>query len=252
MVENEDDLFDPWFEQEECSVETVLVLNERIDGQDVIFDSLVEIAADHVVGLKAIEKLGGFAKARQTLQARVPNEKKARSGMLGEILATEYVNRKTKYSIPVRRLRHRDTRDLAMRGNDGLGFRMARTRVKVLKVEAKSRLRLATSDINEAREGLAQHKGRPNPETLAYLECHLLLNDRDSEAEPITFLLNNPIYVTDVCHLLFTLSGNKPTKFLEDNSDLVNDGIKLRLCGIRIKEHKAFIKDLFDSCIGRD
>lgn len=252
MVKNEDDLLDPWFEQEKCSVDTVCVFNERTNGQDAIFESLVKIAADHVVGLKAIEKLGGFAKARQTLKARVPNEKKARSGMLGEILMTEYVNRKTKFAVPIRRLQHRDTREQAMRGNDGLGFRVAKTRVKVLKVEAKSRLKLATAHLTKAREGLAQHKGRPNPETLAYLQCHLLLNDRDSEAEPITFLMNNSIYARDVCHLLFTLSGNAPTKFLEDNSDLVNDGIKLRLCGIRIKKHKTFIKDLFDSCIARD
>lgn len=155
------------------------------------------------------------------------------------------LERNTNYSVPVRRLRHRDTRDLAMRGNDGLGFRIAQKRVKVLKVEAKSRLALTTRDITEAREGLEQHRGRPNPETLAYLQCHLLLNDRDDEAVPITFLLNNPIYVTDVCHLLFTLSGNAPKKFLEANSGLVHKGIKLRLCGLRAKEHKAFVKDLF-------
>lgn len=83
-------MFSPWFETEKCSVDTVRVLNERADGREVIFDSLVEIAADHVIGLKAIEKLGGCAEAKQTLKERVPNEKKARSEMLGEILGTEY------------------------------------------------------------------------------------------------------------------------------------------------------------------
>lgn len=53
--------------------------------------------------------------------------------------------------------------------------------------------------------------------------------------------------VTDVCHLLFTLSGNSPKKFLEANNGLVHKEIKLRLCGLRVKEHKAFVKDLFDT-----
>jgi len=250
-AKNQNSLFAPWFEREECSVDTVCVLKELPDGRAKVFDSLVEIAVDHVVGLKVIEKLGGFAKAKHILKNRVPTEKKARSGMLGEILATEYVDRETEFSVPVRRLRHRDTREQAMRGDDVLGFRVAKTRVKVLKVEAKSRVTLATAHVTKAREGLAQHRGRPNPETLAYLECHLRLNDRDAEAEPITFLQQNPIYVKDVWHLLFTLSGNAPKNFLEANSGSVNKGIVLRLCGCQVSEHKDFVKAVFDGCLAR-
>lgn len=244
-------LLEPWFEAENCSAETVEVLKERVDGRAKIFDSLVETALDHVVGLKAIEKLGGFAKAKNTLKHRVPDDKKARSGMLGEILMTEYVEEKTNYSIPIRRLQHRETRDLAMRGNDGLGFRKAGKRFKVLKVEAKSRLKLATADIAKAREGLAQHEGRPNSETLAFLQCHLLLHNRDDEAKPMTFLLNNSIYPDDVRHLLFTLSGNAPAGFLEANSDIVQDGILLRLCGLHVVNHKDLVRAVFDGCLAR-
>lgn len=250
-AEPQDGLFEPWFENETCSVDAVEVLKEREGGRKLIFDSLVETSLDHVVGLKAIEKLGGFAMAKHVLKHRVPDEKKARSGMLGEILMSEYVQEKTDYSIPVRRLQYRETRDLAMRGNDGLGFRKAGSRFKVLKIEAKSRLKLATAHVTKAREGLAQHRGRPNPETLAYLACHLLSNDRDKEAEPVTFLLNNPIYVKDVDHLLFTLSGNAPKGFLEANSDKVQKGIDLRLCGLFVSKHKDFVKAVFDGCMAR-
>ena len=244
-------LFTPWFESEECSVDSVEVLKERSDGRAEVFDSLVEVAADHVVGLKAIEKLGGFPKAKHLLKNRVPTTKIGRSGMLGEILATEYVAQETEFSVPVRRLRHRDTRELAMRGDDVLGFRVAKKRVKVLKVEAKSRVKLATATLEEARTGLSQHRGRPNPETLAFLECHLRMDDRDAEAEPIAFLQKNPIYVKDVCHLLFTLSENSPKKFLVDNSNVVHKGIELRLCGCRVKKHADFVKAVFDQCLAR-
>ncbi|WP_146597740.1 DUF1837 domain-containing protein [Novipirellula aureliae] len=222
---------------------------ERVDGRAIVFDSLVEIAADHVVGLKAIKKLGGFPKATHLLENRVPTTKIGRSGMLGEILATEYVAQETEFSVPVRRLRHRDTRELAMRGDDVLGFRLAKTRVKVMKVEAKSRVSLATAHLAEARTGLANHRGRPNPETLAFLECILRLDDRDTEADPITFLLKNPIYVKDVCHLLFTLSGSAPRNLLEANSQAVHKGIELRLCGCRVKKHADFVKAVFDECV---
>ncbi len=243
--------FTPWFENEECSVVGVTVLTERIDGRAVVFDSLVEIAADHVVGLKAIEKLGGFPKAKHLLKNRVPTGKIGRSGMLGEILATEYVEQETEFAVPVRRLRHRDTRELAMRGDDVLGFRVETNRVRVLKVEAKSRVKLATATLVEARTGLSQHRGRPNPETLAFLECILRMNDRDAEAEPITFLQQNPIYVKDVCHLLFTLSGNAPKSFLEANSEAVHKGIELRLCGCHVAKHADFVKAIFDECLVR-
>ncbi len=244
-------LFTPWFDSEKCSIDGVKVLKERTDGRAKVFDSLVEIAADHVVGLKAIEKLGGFPKAKHLLKNRVPVGKISRSGLLGEILATEYVDQETEFSVPVRRLRHRDTRELAMRGDDVLGFRISKARVKVIKVEAKSRASLATATLEEARTGLASNRGRPNPETLAFLECILRLDDRDAEADPIAELQRNPIMVGDVCHLLFTMSGNGPKKFLEANSNRIHKGIKHQLCGCHVSGHADFVKAVFDACIAR-
>lgn len=244
-------LFGPWFEEGESSIDGVRVLTERACGREEVFETLVDLAADHVVGLKAIESLGGFPKATHLLKNRIPTGKISRSGMLGEILATEFLHRETEFTVPVRRLRHRDTREQPMRGDDVLGFRVAKSRVKVMKVEAKSRGRLATATIEEAREGLANHKGRPNPETLAFLECTLRLDSRDAEAEPIATLQQQSIRARDVCHLVFTLSGNDPTGFLEANSSPVCKGIEIRLCGCRVKEHADFVKTVFDECIVR-
>ncbi len=244
-------IFTDWFENRDCSVDNVRVLKECAAERAAVFDTLVETTADHVVGLKAIGKLGGFPNAKHLLENRVPTDKKARSGMLGEIFATEYVDQETEFSVPVRRLRHRDTRELAMRGDDVLGFCVKNKRVKVMKVEAKSRAILKTATVNEARIGLAAHLGRPNPETLAFLECHLRMDDRDREADPIAFLQQHPIVAKDVCHLLFTLSGNSPKNFLEANSETIKKGIELRLCGFLIPDHAAFVKSVFDACVAR-
>jgi len=244
-------LFPAWFEDGGCETDGVQVLVERRRGRDAIFETLVNVAADHVIGLKVIESLGGFPKATHVLKNRLPAGKIARSGMLGEILATEFLDQETEFTVPIRRLRYRDTREQAMRGDDVLGFRATKSRVKVVKVEAKSRAKLATAAITEARQGLANHDGRPNPETLAFIECTLRIDNRDAEAEPIAALQQTTIRKQDVSHLLFILSGNDPTSFLEQDNRPITDGIQLRLCGCRVKKHATFVKSVFDRCIAR-
>lgn len=248
---DDESLFTPWFDDGECDSDEVRVLVERAVGRDDVLEKLVDVATDHVVGLAVIEKLGGFPQAAHILKNRVPAGKIARSGMLGEILATEFIDQETEFDVPIRRLRYRDTREQAMRGDDVLGFRTAKSRVKVVKVEAKSRAKLATAAITEARDGLANHDGRPNPETLAFIECQLRFQNRDAEAEPVATLQGQTIRARDVTHLLFTLSGNDPTHFLEDNSTPVTKGIALRLCGCRVRKHAEFVKSVFDECISR-
>lgn len=226
-------------------------MNERPESRAEIFDTVVDCAIDHLIGLQVIDKLGGFPKSLAVLKNRIPTEKIASSGLLGEILATEYVEQETEFSVPVRRLRYRDTRQLAMRGDDVLGFRNETKGLKIVKVEAKSRANLNTIAIKEAREGLSKHNGRPNPETLAFLSCNLRLHDRDAEAEPIESLQKHPIRDSDVCHLIFTFSGNDPQSFLEANCGAICSGIALRLCGCRIKDHGKFVKSIVDACIAK-
>jgi len=248
---NGGNLFQQWFLDGDCSSGSVRVLQERKGARDQVLDTIVEAATDHVIGLKVIESLGGFAKAMHVLKNRIPHAKIARSGMLGEILATEFLILETEFTAPIRRLRHRDTRDLAMRGDDVIGIQVKGARIRVMKVEAKSRAKLAKAAVDEARDGLAKHMGRPNPETLAFIECTLRLTGRDDEAEPFATLQRKTMRARDVCHLLFTLSGNNPTKFLETSSSLVSRGIELRLCGCYVQQHAAFIKQIFDKCLAR-
>ena len=183
------------------------------------------------------------------LKHRLPQSKKTRSGDLGEILATEFIDQRTKYTVPVKRLRYKDDRDLAMRGDDVLGVRETKTRVNVLKAEAKSRAQLSPSVVNEARDGLAKNKGRPNPSTLAFLEYNLRNAERDDEAELFARLQRETIRAREICHLVFTLSGNDPTDKLQNAVSPISKGVELLLCGCCISGHGEFIEEVFESCL---
>ena len=238
-----------WIIAQECDTDNLEVFAEREGGRDNVFEALVFTTVDHLIGLRVIEKIGGFPKSQRMLKGKIPTDKKSRSGFLGEILATEYVGQETAFEVPLKRLRHKDTRELAMRGDDVLGFRRAKTKVKAIKVEAKSRAKLATNAIEEAREGLEKRNGRPNPETLAFVECELRLQERDDEAEIVADFQTQNVRASDITHLLFTISGNNPATLLSKNCAEISKGVKLIVCGIKLANHGKFVKSLFETCI---
>ena len=113
-------MFDLWFETAESDSGKVRVLNERKGGRESVFESVIATVADHLVDLEVIESMGGFKKSAEFIRSRLPEGKKSRSGDLGEILATEFVAQKSKFAVPLKRLRYKDDRNLAMRGDDAL------------------------------------------------------------------------------------------------------------------------------------
>ena len=94
MPSSSDTLFDSWFDQAVTQDDRVVVLKERDVGRDEVFDELIETVADHLVDLSVIEKMGGFEHAVHVLKHRLPQSKKTRSGDLGEILATEFIDQR--------------------------------------------------------------------------------------------------------------------------------------------------------------
>ncbi len=59
--------------------------------------------------------------AAEILRDAASSDCKGRSGDLGEILATELVEEEIGLRVPVRRLRYKDGRNMAMRGDDFIG-----------------------------------------------------------------------------------------------------------------------------------
>jgi len=125
-------MFDDWFSTQHYASGRISILKEQDGGRDVIHDRLVDVIADHLIGLEVIKDMGGFQEAVNVLKSRLPASKTARSGDFGEILATEYIDARMEYEVPIKRLRHKDDRNNAMRGDDVIGIKEDGGGVKVM------------------------------------------------------------------------------------------------------------------------
>ena len=71
---------------------------------------------------RALARLGKPA-AAALIQGKLPTNKAIRSGDLGEIYATEWIDAHSGgYRAPIKRLRWKDHRNMAMRGDDVIGI----------------------------------------------------------------------------------------------------------------------------------
>jgi len=224
----------------------ITVLEECYEHRTAAERALARTVRDHFVGIEIIKKMGGFTKAAIVVQNALPMGKITRSGDFGEILATEYVEQCTSFSVPIRRLRYKDDRTVAMRGDDVLGFDFSTTPAGVLKTEAKSRVSLTSMVIEQAAAGLQRHKGRPNPSTLSFISRRLRESNCHKLAKAIEQLQEGDIPLDSVEHLIFTLSANDPTALLAAHSDSPIKKIRRHLAGCVIKDHAQFIASVFD------
>ena len=97
---------------------------EKDGGRDEILDDLAETIRSHYDRLERIaddvDRLG-YKVAAEILSEAMPQTHRGRLGDLGEILATELVEEEIGLRVPVRRLRYKDGRNMAMRGDDFIG-----------------------------------------------------------------------------------------------------------------------------------
>lgn len=224
----------------------VVVLTERPQQRAVVKAAIRDVVVDHLIGAEIVESIGDFAKAATVIRNALPVSKRTRSGDLGEILATEYIAQSTPYEVPVRRLRFKDDREVAMRGDDVLGFEFAAKPVRILKTESKSRASLGAAVAKEACGGLCRHSGRPNPSTLSFISRRLREQARHEVALILEQLQDADIPITSVGHLIFTLSGNSPTTALSAVATSPIEGIDRQLVGCVITDHASFINSIFD------
>jgi Cap4 SAVED domain len=198
---------------------------------------------------RTLERLGKPA-AAQVVREKLPTTKSIRSGDLGEILATEYIDEKTEYEAPIKRLRWKDHRNMALRGDDVIGMRLGEDARHFLKTEAKSRVNLAANVLAEARSALEKHNGLPSPHALEFISEQLLSAGDTELADAIDdALLKTGIAPDKVCHLLFTLSGNDPTVRLQTALNGYGGAITQMGAGLRVATHAAFVKDVYEKVI---
>jgi hypothetical protein len=123
---------------------------ERAGSRPVGLSALKKLLAEHFVGEATIVQAGGYAKAAKIIANSLPSNKQTRSGDLGELLATEYINAETSYVVPIKKLRWKSDRQMPMHGNDVIAIDAKAKPILVLKGECKSRAAFSKTVVDEA------------------------------------------------------------------------------------------------------
>jgi hypothetical protein len=202
----------------------------------------------HYVDRKWLSAFGRKSLAAK-LATVLPKSKPQRSGDLGEILATEYINwNKWPYRVLILRLRWKDGRDLALRGDDVVGFDLAASPVGLLKAEAKSRVALSTQVLTEARGALKKNGGRPAAFVVSFIVQRLLENKQvalarriDKETSGAALLVKR-----ELANLIFVFSGSEPTALLEAHLTALGKGlVKQYGVGVHAPAHQKVIGEIY-------
>ncbi|HWK69480.1 MAG TPA: Hachiman antiphage defense system protein HamA [Burkholderiaceae bacterium] len=200
---------------------------------------------------RALARLGKTEAAKMVTDL-LPQTSQIRSGDLGEIYATEWINAHSGYRAPIKRLRWKDHRNMAMRGDDVIGMILDpdSQRLRFLKTESKSRISLRAQTLAEARAGLDKDGGIPSAHALSFISARLLELGELPLADAIDdALLRHGIPVDSVRHLLFTLSGNSPQALLSQTMRAYAGPITQWGVGLHVDGHAAFIGAVYEQVI---
>lgn len=202
--------------------------------------------------VRALSRLGKPA-AAALIEGKLPTTKAIRSGDLGEIYATEWIDVYSGgYRAPIKRLRWKDHRNMAMRGDDVIGIlqNTQTQRLHFLKTEAKSRATLTAQVLTEARGGLDKDGGLPSAHALSFISARLLELGNLPLADAIDdALLKHGIPLQNVQHLLFTFSGNAPDALLTASLQAYAGPIPQWGIGLHVAGHADFIGAVYDQVI---
>ena len=205
---------------------------------------------EHVA--RALARLGKPA-AAALIEGKLPTSRAIRSGDLGEIYATEWMDAHSGgYRAPIKRLRWKDHRNMAMRGDDVIGMMQdpQTKRLLFLKTEAKSRATLTARVLTEARASLDKDGGLPSAHALSFISARLFelgdlpLADAINDAQ-----LKHGIPLQNVRHLLFTFSGNVPDALLTASLQSYPGTTVQWGIGLHVEDHSAFIGAVYDQAI---
>ena len=192
-----------------------------------------------------------FPEVAFCIRQLLPAKAIGRSGDLGEILAVEFVEEVLDYTVPIRRLRFKDHREMAMRGEDVIGAAYDdENRLNLLKGEAKSARSLSRATVKEARERLDERHGRPSANSLIFV-ARQLLSIGDSETNKLgrdilREAATRTMPSTRIAHLLFTFSGNIVNDIIQADVDGADGTRKQHSANLRIPTHGEFVKAVYE------
>ncbi len=251
-------LFADWCDcaRKDTGRKQLLKYSQKVGGRAVISASLPTVLRSHYDDARRIADdvaQLGYTKAASLLAERMPRTKTARSGELGEVLATELVEESLDYQVPVRRLRYKDGREMALRGDDFIGVRRETDGgLRFAKGESKSRANLGKTTIAEARTVLSRDAGRPTPTSILFVADRLM--DQGGDQEALGRAIRNEVAIRAVPperieHILFTISANGAPQALTDDLAAASNDRPHTAIHVCVPDHQDFIKSSYEEAL---
>lgn len=183
------------------------------------------------------------------LRNKFPTTTSARSGDVGEVLATAYLHEECGHVVGPSRLIQRDHQEWAMRGDDVLGATVeADGKLNIAKVEAKSRRALGEHTVKAARKGLARRSELPSPHSLTQFAERLLSTDDSDIGEAVLAMqLSDGVHPERVRHLMFLFTCSDPTPHVTADLEGYAGTVPQRTITLRVNGHQTFIKEAYKS-----
>lgn len=220
-----------------------------------LVDELIALLPDYYIDPLSIadtlERLGKPA-AAEKLRVKLPEAKKIRSGDMGEVITTDYIDEKTPYAVPIKKLRWKDHRNMAMRGDDVIGVLVDQENqtIRFLKAEAKSNQSLSRDVLEKAREELDLDEGLPAPHALEFVAERLRETGRQELADCIEKAqLVDGISPNQVEHLLFTFTSSNPNTLQKEAFESYSGNIKQSSIGFQVGNHQELIGSVYQGVI---
>lgn len=247
-------ILDQWLTKKISDVgRHALTVMAEADGARVkiLYDLRLMVRGHYIapdVTAKRITELGAPQTA-ELLREHLPKSKKIRSGDLGEILATEIAERHLGCIVPIRRLRWKDGRDMALRGDDIVGLtRGIKKKLQFLKGESKSRAQLAQGVIDDATSALDRNMGRPTRHSVLFVAERLREQGEDDLARDLEQAVLQSFQGYTVEHFLFALSGNNPESLLSEHlKECEKKKRRRHVVGVHISDHATFVAEVFEA-----
>ena len=247
--------FDKWCDRPTTSARPSFTLVMNVTNREEGIRNVSEIISGHYVDIQKALRSLERSELADFIQDAFPSDKINRSGDVGEILATEWVNECCDdYNVPITRLRYKDESKMAMRGVDVVGIRRADSSLTLefLKGEAKSREEIKPSVINDARKVLDKDQGRITGDTLTYILRMMIIEGKDpTMIRAVRHMsLKENTFNANVQHLIFVFSENNPETILEESRDCYSGSIDQMYVGIYVHDHQGFIHEVYERVKG--
>lgn len=230
------------------------MMTEQAGVRTAVLDDVRAVLRTHYVSpqiaAQRVADLGAPATAK-ILRELLPKTKAARSGDFGEVLATEIAEQTLGFTVPVRRLRWKDGRNMALRGDDIVGVRLdpKGKLTGLLKGESKSYANLTNAVIEKAAEALDRDRGRPGRHAVLFIATRLRETGKDEDAALAAQLEGSVVAGfsgSTVEQFLFALTGIDPNTLLANHLASASKKRRPRhAVGVQIVDHGDFIKLLF-------